>query len=89
MALGAAPSRILFMIMRELVWVLGFGLRVGIPAALAATRLIESRLFGTHGSDITVMASATLLLALTATAAACLPARRASRVDPLDALRCE
>ncbi len=89
MALGAAPVRIRAMVMRELVWILGFGLALGIPAALASTRLIESRLFGVPGRDLTIVASATLLLALTAAAAAYWPARRASRVDPLDALRCE
>src|SRR5262249_10783724 len=45
MALGAAPRRIRTMVMRELVWILGFGFGVGIPAALASTRLIESKLF--------------------------------------------
>jgi predicted permease len=86
MALGAAPARICAMVMRELVWILGFGLGVGIPVALASTRLLESRLFGVHGKDATVVACATLLLVITA---AYWPARRASRVDPLNALRCE
>jgi len=89
MALGAAPARIRAMVMRELVWILGFGLGIGIPAALASTRLVESRLFGVQGKDATVVACATLLLVITASAAAYWPARRASRVDPLDALRCE
>ena len=89
MALGAAPAKIRSMVMRELIWILGFGLGVGIPAALAATRLVESRLFGVKGRDVTVVAAATLLLALTAAVAAWWPARRASRVDPLDALRYE
>jgi putative ABC transport system permease protein len=89
MALGAAPARIRGMVMRELVWILGVGLGVGIPAALASTRLVESRLFGVHGRDATVVAAATLLLTITAAAAAYWPARRASRVDPLNALRCE
>jgi putative ABC transport system permease protein len=88
-ALGAAPAKIRSMVMSELVWILGFGLGVGIPAALAATRLVESRLFGVHARDATIVAAATLVLALTAAAAAYWPARRASRVDALDALHYE
>jgi len=86
MALGAAPARIRSMVMREMIWILSFGLGVGIPTALASTRLIESRLFGVHGKDLTVVAGASLLLAFTAAAAAYWPARRASRVSPLIAL---
>jgi putative ABC transport system permease protein len=89
MALGAAPSRIRGMVMRELIWILAIGLTLGIPAALAATRVIESRLFGVHAKDLTILVSATLLLSLTAAAAAWWPARRASKVDPLTALRCD
>ena len=87
MALGAAPARIRAMVMRELIWILGIGLGVGIPIALAATRVIESRLFGVRAKDLTILVSATFLLFLTAAAAAYWPARRASKVDPLDALR--
>ncbi len=89
MALGAAPGRIRSMVMRDLGWILGFGLGLGVPAALASTRLIESRLFGVHGRDATIVCGATLLLALTAALAAWWPARRAARVNPLDALRYE
>jgi predicted permease len=89
MALGAAPARIRGMVMRELIWILGLGLGVGIPLALAATKVIESRLFGVHAKDVTILAAATFLLSLTAAAAAYWPARRASKVDPLSALRSE
>jgi ABC-type antimicrobial peptide transport system permease subunit len=89
MALGAAPARIRTMVLRDLVWILGFGLGVGIPVALASTRLIESRLFGVHGRDAAIVTAAAVLLSLTATAAAYWPARRASKVNPLEALRYE
>jgi len=89
MALGAAPARIRSLVMRDLVWILGFGLGIGIPVALAGTRLIESRLFGVHGKDAGIIAAAAFLLSLTAAVAAWWPARRAARVNPLDALRYE
>jgi len=89
MALGAVPARIGAMVMRDLLWILGFGLGIGIPGALAATRLIESRLFRVSGHDATIITAATLVLAITAVVAAWWPARRAARVNPLEALRYE
>lgn len=89
MALGAAPGRIRTLIMRELVWILAIGLGVGIPAALAGARLTASRLFGVKPNDVTVIAGTAILLAATAAVAAFLPAQKASRVNPLDALRHE
>ena len=77
------------MVLGDLLWILGFGLGVGIPAALASTRLIESRLFGVHGKDAAIVSGITLLLSVTAVAAAYWPARRASKVNPLEALRYE
>ena len=87
MALGAAPARIYSMIMGELTLVLAIGLGFGIPAALACTRLMRSQLFGMDASNVMVPAAAAALLAITAAAAAYWPARRASQVDPLEALR--
>ena len=89
MALGAAPGKIRSMVMRELLWIVGLGLGIGIPAALIASRVFESRLFGVQGRDAAVVAAAALVLTLTAVAAAWWPARRASHIDPLDALRYE
>jgi putative ABC transport system permease protein len=89
MALGAAPGRIRTMVMREMLWILGIGLLAGIPAALALARYAESQLYGVKAYDAVVVACAVAALAATAAAAGFLPARRASRVSPLLALRYE
>lgn len=87
MALGAAPGRIRRLIFRELLWILGIGLGLGIPTALAGARLTASQLFGVKPFDAAVVAAAATLLAITAVVAAFLPAHRAARVNPLNALR--
>jgi ABC-type antimicrobial peptide transport system permease subunit len=79
MALGAEPGRIARMVMRELGWTLGMGLGIGVPAAIMATTLLESRLFGVHAKDSLVIAAALLVLALTAVAAAYWPAQGIAR----------
>jgi ABC-type antimicrobial peptide transport system permease subunit len=89
MALGAAPARICSMVMSELAWVVGIGMGLGIPVALACTRLIASQLYGVNSKNITIPATAAIVLSVTAAVAAYWPARRASRVNPLQALRHE
>jgi predicted permease len=89
MALGAEPGRIRGMVMRELLWILIAGLVTGVPAAMLLARYTETQLFGVKARDLMVVVSAVLALTVTAIAAGYLPARRASRVNPLEALRYE
>jgi predicted permease len=88
-ALGAAHGALIAMIMRETAWVLLVGLVVGSAVSIGAIRLITSRLYGLSPNDPVTFASALAALAIVAALAAWLPAYRASRVDPLVALRVE
>jgi predicted permease len=89
MALGAQRRDVLWLVLRQVVIIMIAGLIVGVPAALAATRLVSAFLFGVPPSDPASIVSASLILLLVALAAGFLPARRASRLDPLVALRDE
>jgi predicted permease len=92
-ALGAQRSDITGMVLRETLVLIGFGAVIGMPAAWAAARsaqgVISGLLFGLDGTDAVTIVAATLLMALAASAAGFLPARRASGVDPMVALRHE
>jgi predicted permease len=89
MALGAAPREILRSVLRETLLLVGIGVAVGIPAAIAGTRLIKSLLFGLGFVDPAALAFAVVLLAAVAAFAGFVPARRASRIDPMAAIRFE
>jgi ABC-type antimicrobial peptide transport system permease subunit len=86
-ALGAQRGRVISMILRETIGVLSAGLALGGGLAYAASRLIDSRLYGVAPQDPLTLALATGLLLLVALSAAYLPAQRASRLDPMAALR--
>ena len=75
--------------MREVLLLLSIGLAVGIPAALLLGRYVSSQLYGIEASDPLIAVSTTLLLALVSAAAGLIPAHRASRIDPILALRTE
>jgi ABC-type antimicrobial peptide transport system permease subunit len=88
-ALGAQRGTLVAMIARETGWLLLIGLVVGLAISAGATRLIASRLYGLSAGDPVTFASATAALAVAALLATWLPASRATRVDPLVALRFE
>jgi len=89
MALGAERRQVLWMISRDAIKLLLGGVALGLPAALAASRLVSSMLFDLTPSDPATMLAATALLMFAGLLAALLPAYRASRVDPMVALRYE
>ena len=89
MALGAARSDVRWLVLREIAGLVAIGIAIGIPAALAGDRMVSNMLYGLHGTDPLSLAVSTALLLIVAMLAGYLPARQASRVDPMVALRCE
>jgi putative ABC transport system permease protein len=89
MALGARPPDVLRIVVRQGVGLSAVGAIIGILVALGATRYLASLLYGVRPFDPPTFLAVALLLSLVALAACYIPARRASRVDPLVALRYE
>jgi putative ABC transport system permease protein len=89
MALGAEPGSILRLIMRDVFSVVATGLLAGIAMSLAATRLLQQLLFGLGARDLVTMVTAVAALSIVAVIAGYVPARRATKVDPMVALRYE
>jgi putative ABC transport system permease protein len=88
-ALGAQPQRVFRLVVGEGLRLALFGVGVGLVAALALTRLLHSFLFGISAYDPLTFIGVSVLLTLVAVAASYFPARRATRVDPMIALRYE
>jgi predicted permease len=89
MALGAARSRVVWMIIKDVLWMVVVGVAIGVGVALAGTRLVASLLYDLSPTDPVTILGAIGFLVVIAVSAGYLPARRASRMDPLRALRYE
>jgi ABC-type antimicrobial peptide transport system permease subunit len=89
LALGAQPGYVIWMVMREVLLLLAIGLALGIPSAIALGRFVSSQLYGIDPSDPWIAGATVLLLAVVSALAGLIPARRASRIDPILALRYE
>ena len=89
LALGAQAGLVIWLVMREVLLLLAIGLAVGVPAGLALGRYVGAQLYGIQPNDPWMAGSTMVLLAVVSIAAGLIPAHRASRIDPIMALRCE
>jgi len=89
MALGAERRDVLWLILREALLLVSIGVAIGLPAVFAATRLVSSLLFGLKPADPVSLSAAIILMFVVAAMAGYIPARRATKVDPMVALRYE
>jgi predicted permease len=88
-ALGAARGKVIWLVMREVLLLVAIGVIAGVTASVALTRVVQSQLFGLTPHDPLTLGLATAVLAVVACAAGYIPALRASRLDPMLALRYE
>jgi ABC-type antimicrobial peptide transport system permease subunit len=89
MSLGARRKEVMKLVVGDGLILCGVGVVLGLPLALASTRVLTSFLYGTKPGDPIVFAGISVLLAAVAALASYIPARRATKVDPLVALRYE
>jgi predicted permease len=89
MALGAARGDVVWMVLRETLTLAALGVAAGLIAAFGLTRLIQAQLFGVQSTDLLTMAAAALGIAAVTALAGYIPARRATTIDPMNALRWE
>jgi predicted permease len=89
MALGATRLNVLRMVMREVLWLGGISIAVAVPISLVLSQALRNQLYGISAKDPVTIFAVTLTIAVVACAAAFIPARRASSVDPMTALRYE
>jgi ABC-type antimicrobial peptide transport system permease subunit len=89
MALGAGQRDVVWMVLRETLVLAGIGVAIGLAGAYALTRLVQAQLFGVEPTDLLTMAAASLGIAAVTALAGFIPARRATGIDPMNALRWE
>ena len=89
LALGARAGSVIWLVMQEVLLLLAIGLAIGIPAAMALGRFVAAQLYGIKASDPLTAGASMALLICVAGAAGFIPAQRASRIDPILALRYE
>jgi predicted permease len=89
LALGSPRAVVLWLVMSEVLLLLAIGLAIGVPAAMASGRFVGSQLYGIEPRDPWMAGFTVLLLTMVSVAAGLIPAHRASRIDPILALRCE
>jgi macrolide transport system ATP-binding/permease protein len=89
MALGAQRESVYQLIMKEAAWLTGLGIGIGLACALVGATFIRSLLFGVQSWDMATLVAVASVLAICALCASYFPARRASRVEPMVALRYE
>jgi len=89
MALGAQPASVIWLVMREVLILLAIGLMIGVPSAIGLGRFVTSQLYGIKPGDPWIALTSVAVLMVVASLAGLIPARRASRIDPILALRYE
>jgi ABC-type antimicrobial peptide transport system permease subunit len=89
LALGAQPGLLIWLVMREVLVLLAIGLAIGVPAALGLGRYVASQLYGIEPQDPGIALATVAGLSMVSAAAGLIPAYRASRIDPILALRHE
>jgi putative ABC transport system permease protein len=87
LACGAEPRKMIAMVLREAMMVAAIGLAIGLPLAIGAGKTLRAFLFGVQPGDPVTLAASCTVLTMVALVAAYVPARRASRIDPIAALR--